>query len=95
MSDGADRLRGRDIIYEWLDYGDVVRVNVVDVATGIEDFATGPRATDRSDLERLALRKLARRLFDHPHGADDRGSGGAGEQGDEPPPAGSRRGKLI
>jgi hypothetical protein len=74
MGEGADRLAGREIILEWIDYGDVIRVNAVDAETGVEASATGPRAARRVDLERLALGKLARRLFDAPRarpGPDD------------------------
>jgi hypothetical protein len=69
VGEGADRLAGREIILEWIDYGDLIRVNAIDAATGVEAWASGPRAALRADLEKIALRKLARRLFDGPQGS--------------------------
>ena len=84
MSGSDDRLRNREIILEWLDYGDLIRVNAIDTATGVEASATGPRTADRNDLERFALRKLARRLFDAPDPDPQSNT-----------PAAPRRGKLL
>lgn len=55
-------LAGREVIYEFIALGDSVRVAAVDVQTGIEVVVTGPVSTPQSDLERLAGRKLARKL---------------------------------
>ena len=63
MSRPADPLAGREIILEWQEYGDVLRVTAIDAESGLEDAAAGPRTATRADLERLALNKLARRLF--------------------------------
>jgi len=75
VTDNFDPLEGREIIVEWLTYGDIVRVAVIDAATGIEASTGGPAVTPRSDLERLALRKLARKF------SDQNDSGAAGEIG--------------
>jgi hypothetical protein len=66
MVEPADRLAGREIILELIDYGELVRVTAVDAETGLEATATGPRTAARSDLEKIALRKLARRVFGPP-----------------------------
>jgi len=84
VTDNFDPLEGREIIVEWLTYGDIVRVAVIDAATGIEASTGGPAVTPRSDLERLALRKLARKF------SDQNDSGAAGE-----PPAAPRRGRWV
>jgi hypothetical protein len=55
-------LEGREIILEWVDHGQFVTVNAVDVETGVETSASGPRTATQHDLETLAMGKLARRL---------------------------------
>jgi hypothetical protein len=80
MGEGADRLAGREIILEHIDYGDVIRVNAIDAATGLEASASGPRTAARTDLERLAMGKLARRLFDGPQGGGSSDPPGRGRQ---------------
>lgn len=57
-----DPLSGREVIFEFIALGDSVRVAAVDVASGEEVIVTGPVNTPQNDLERLAARKLARRL---------------------------------
>ncbi|MGJ3232333.1 MAG: DUF6898 family protein [Oceanicaulis sp.] len=57
-----DPLSGREVIFEFVSLGDSVRVAAVDVATGEEVVVTGPVATPQRDLERIAGRKLARKL---------------------------------
>lgn len=57
-----DPLSGREVIFEFVSLGDSVRVAAVDVATGEEVIVTGPVATPQRDLERVASRKLARKL---------------------------------
>jgi len=80
-----DPLEGREIIVEWASYGDVMRVAVIDAATGVEAAASGPVATPRFDLERLALRKLAQKF-------DSQNDNGATEA---PPAAAPRRGRWV
>jgi len=57
-----DPLSGREVIFEFVSLGDSVRVAAVDVTTGEEAMVTGPVSTARRDLERIAGRKLARKL---------------------------------
>jgi hypothetical protein len=57
-----DPVQGREVIFEFITHGDYVRVAAVDAATGEEVYVTGPVNTPQADLERLALRKLARKL---------------------------------
>jgi hypothetical protein len=57
-----DPLSGREVIFEFVSLGDSVRVAAVDVATGEEVVITGPKSTPQRDLERIAGRKLARKL---------------------------------
>lgn len=59
----GDPAQGREIIFEFVALGDSVRVAAIDVATGEEVVVTGPVATPQADLERLASRKLMRRLL--------------------------------
>ena len=53
---------GRNIIFEFHALGDSVRVAAVDVATGEEVIVTGPVGALQADLERVAARKLYRKL---------------------------------
>lgn len=55
-------MTGREVIFEYLGYGDYMQVRAVDVATGIEVAVTTPAGAARHDQDRLALRKLARVL---------------------------------
>jgi hypothetical protein len=57
-----DPLAGREIYLELIELGELLRVNAVDAATGLEAFAAGPRTASRHEIERIALGKLARRL---------------------------------
>lgn len=57
-----DPLAEREVIFEFIAIGDSVRVAAVDVLTGEEVYVTGPANTPQRDLERLATRKLARKL---------------------------------
>ncbi len=82
MGRDADPLAGREIILEWNEYGDVVRVNAIDAETGVEASASGPRSVARYDLEKLALKGLARKLFGGvpppPDGSPDTSGGAPG-----------------
>ena len=57
-----DPLADREVIFEFIAIGDSVRVAAVDVISGEEIYVTGPAKTPQRDLERLAARKLARKL---------------------------------
>ncbi len=48
----------RDIIFEHVHAGNVVKIVAVDVATGIEVSSLGSPMASRQDLEALAHRKL-------------------------------------
>ncbi len=58
----GDPLSGREVIFEFIVLGDSVRVAAVDVTSGEEVIVTGPASTAQFELERIAARKLARRL---------------------------------
>jgi hypothetical protein len=77
---GRDPLSGREVIFEFITHGDYVRVAAVDVSTGEEVYVSGPVNTPQADLERLAARKLARKL------------GLAGGDGEDPATKTPRRG---
>lgn len=53
---------GREVIFEFTTVGQSTRVAAIDVATGEEVVISGPAGASRGDLERVALRKLLRRL---------------------------------
>lgn len=57
-----DPLSGREVIFEFVTLGESMRVAAVDVATGEEVVVTGPKSAPQHDFERIAGRKLARRL---------------------------------
>jgi len=57
-----DPLSDREVIFEFIALGDSVRVAAVDVLTGEEVYVTGPANTPQNDLERIAARKLVRKL---------------------------------
>lgn len=59
---GGDPLQGRGVIFEFISNGDMVRVAAIDPVTGTEVYVFGPVNTRQKDLERIAARKLARRL---------------------------------
>lgn len=59
---GPDPLQGRGVIFEFISNGDTVRVAAIDPETGTEVYVFGPVNTRQKDLERVAARKLARRL---------------------------------
>jgi len=77
-----DPLAGRNVIFEFIALGDHVRVAAVDVRTGQEVVISGPVNASRGDLERVAGRKLARRL-------------GLLEGQDKKKPRRSRRGLIV
>ncbi len=59
---GRGVLPGREIFFEYQGLADSVRLAAIDAATGTEVIVFGPARVARHDLERVALRKLARRL---------------------------------
>ena len=58
----ADDPEGREVYFEFVALGNAVRVSAICSATGVEVQVIGPINAARRDLERLALRKLQRRL---------------------------------
>jgi hypothetical protein len=57
---------GRGVIFEHTILGERAKVTAVDEETGIEVVTLGPATVSRRDLEKLALRKLERRLAAQP-----------------------------
>lgn len=55
--------RPGEIYIEFHAIGRQVKVNAIDAATGVEVSVFGPATTSQKDLERLAVRKLQRRLM--------------------------------
>ncbi|ALK08616.1 DUF6898 family protein [Blastochloris viridis] len=51
-----------EVLFEFTQVGACVRVAAIDAASGVEVVVMAPAASARSDLERLALQKLERRL---------------------------------
>lgn len=54
----------RAVYFEFVVLGNSVRVSAICSVTGVEVQVIGPASAARHDLERLALRKLERRLAD-------------------------------
>lgn len=52
----------REVLFELTKLGPYVKVVAIDAATGIEVSVMGPVTAPRTELQRLALRKLERRL---------------------------------
>mgnify|MGYP003596293859 FL=1 len=52
----------REVYFEFVALGNVVRVSAICSVTGVEVQVIGPAGAARRDLELLALRKLERRL---------------------------------
>lgn len=67
---GRGVLPGREIIFEYQGLADSLRLAAIDAATGTEVVVFGPISTARHDLERVALKKLARRLGLNADGTD-------------------------
>ena len=63
----GDPSQDREFIFEFVTIGDSVRLAAVDVATGTEVVVFGPVHAAQSDLQRLAARKLIRRLTQDGH----------------------------
>ncbi len=55
-------LAGREIIVEFIELGKAVRVAAIDALTGEEVVIQAGIKTPRSEMERVVLAKLARRL---------------------------------
>jgi hypothetical protein len=51
-----------EVYFEFTAIGGLLRVAAVDAATGIEVVTFGPATAAQTDLERLALAKLRKRL---------------------------------
>jgi hypothetical protein len=53
---------GREVYFEFVKLGNAVKVTAIDSVTAIEVSVMGPANAAKSDLERIALRKLEARL---------------------------------
>lgn len=80
----SELLKDREVIVEITTAAGVARVTAVDAETGIEVVSIGPPKAAASDLERLAMAKLARAL--------KRAASGPPEP---PPPSKPRRGLIA
>ena len=58
MPDPGDR----EVYFEFVAIGNVVKVMAIDSVTGIEVSVMGPAKAARADLQQLALQKLKARL---------------------------------
>lgn len=58
----------REVLFEFTAVGAVMKVSAIDAATGVEVMVMGPVHASRTDLQKLALAKLRRRL----QGSDSR-----------------------
>lgn len=61
-TDRTSPLAGREVLIEFIEIGTSVRVAAIDAATGEEVVIQAGRKTPRSEMERVALAKLARKL---------------------------------
>jgi hypothetical protein len=52
----------REVYFEFIAIGNVVKVTAIDSVTGIEVSAMGPTRASKADLKQLALQKLRARL---------------------------------
>jgi hypothetical protein len=55
-------LEEHEVYFEFVKLGNAVKVTAIDSVTAIEVSVMGPANAAKSDLERLALRKLEARL---------------------------------
>jgi hypothetical protein len=62
-----------EVYFEIRGIGEFVRVAAIDAATGVEVVVSGPASASTHHLERLALRKLERRLAEKPRPPAPRG----------------------
>ena len=53
----------REVYFEFIAIGASVKVVAIDAATGTEVSVVGPAGAAQSDLERLALAKLKKRMI--------------------------------
>ena len=58
----TDLSNGDEVYFELIAIGQSVKVTAIHAASGTEVSVIGPASAARSDLERLALQKLAARL---------------------------------
>ena len=52
----------REVLFEFVAVGGSMKVTAIDAATAVEVVVVGPVHTPKTDLQRLALRKLEARL---------------------------------
>lgn len=73
----ADNGQGREVYFEIAIIGNTARVSAICSVTGVEVQVIGPAGAPRLDLQRLALRKLEKRLVqEKPAPLVPRGRGG-------------------
>lgn len=53
---------GREVYFEFIPVGSVVKVTAIDSVTGIEVSTMGPTSASQADLKQVALAKLKARL---------------------------------
>jgi len=58
----AGRLADREVIFEFIAVGEVLRIAAVDVETGVEVTVAAPAGASQADAEQVAAGKLAWRL---------------------------------
>jgi hypothetical protein len=54
--------RDREVYFEFVAIGNVVKVTAIDSVTGTEVSAMGPASASQADLQQLALQKLKARI---------------------------------
>ena len=52
----------REVYFEFVAIGNVVKVTAIDSQTGTEVSAMGPASSSQADLQQLALQKLKARI---------------------------------
>ena len=52
----------REVYFEFVAIGNVVKVTAIDSVTGTEVSAMGPTSASQADLQQLALQKLKARI---------------------------------
>jgi hypothetical protein len=52
----------REVYFEFVAIGNVVKVTAIDSVTGIEVSVMGPTRATKADLQKVAMQKLKKRL---------------------------------
>lgn len=58
----GDRVSEAEVLFEYIQVGQQMRVAAIDSATGIEIVVIAPVSATRTQMQQLALAKLRRRL---------------------------------